>query len=356
MNKNLHVVVMAGGTGTRLWPLSRQNKPKQFLDVLGTGRSLLQMTTDRFDGVADAGNLIIASNLQYESILKNQFPKYSKHQFFLEPSKKNTAPCIAFAAYKLAKKYPDAVMVVSPADHAIFKEEKFLKSIELAVKTAEEGKLVTIGIKPNRPETGYGYIQYLEGNGAVKKVKTFTEKPELDLAKKFLESGDFVWNAGIFVWSVKAIIEAFEKYDPSTAEIFEEGNKYFYTWKEKKFVQAAYAQCRNISIDYAIMEKAENVHVVLGDFGWSDLGSWGTVYDLNEKDDNGNVLSEGVQLLQSSNNLVSIPKDKVAVIEGLENFLIVDAGDVLLICPKNESNELKDLMREAKKVHGDRIL
>lgn len=356
MRKELHLVIMAGGTGTRLWPFSRQSKPKQFLDVLGTGRSLLQMTADRFEGFVEPSNIVVASNTQYETLLKEQFPTYSKHQFFLEPNKRNTAPCIAYAAYKLAKKYPEAVMVVSPADHAIFQEKKFIETIDTAVEAANQGKLVTIGIQPNRPETGYGYIQYLESDSNVKKVKTFTEKPELDLAQKFIESGDFVWNAGIFVWSVKSIIEAFEKYEPTLAEIFEEGAKYYYTRKEKKFVQSAYAQCKNISIDYAVMEKAENVHVVLGDFGWSDLGSWGTVYELRDKDESGNVISGDVMMKSSSNNLVHVPQGKVALVCGLDDYLISDSGDILMICPRDKAENCNEEAREAKRIHGDRIL
>ena len=356
MSRNLHLVVMAGGTGTRFWPYSRQAKPKQFLDILRTGKSLLQMTTERFLPVVDQKNQLIVSNAQYSKLLKEQFPKYSKSQILLEPHKRNTAPCIAYAAYRIRKTDPDGIMIVSPADHAIFQEGKFLEAIGVAVETAREEKLVTIGIMPDRPETGYGYIQYLESEAEVKKVKTFTEKPEIELAKKFLDSGDFVWNAGIFVWSVKAIIEAFEKYEPELAEIFEEGQKQLGTRKEKRFIDTAYSQCRSVSVDYAIMEKADNVHVVLGDFDWSDLGSWGSVHDLVDKDTNGNVLKGDVLLYNSSNNFVQMPEGKLAILEDMDNYLVADFNDVLLICRKEDSGKFKEFVKDVKKQKGDDLL
>lgn len=356
MDKNLHLVVMAGGTGTRFWPHSRQTRPKQFLDILGTGRSLLQMTCDRFEPIIPKTNHLIVSNVSYEKILKQQFPKYSKSQFYLEPMRKNTAPCIALAAYKLRKKDPNGIMIVAPADHAIFQENKFIQVIQKAIETAREGKLVTIGIKPTRPETGYGYIQYLEGKGDVRKVKTFTEKPELELAEKFVESGEFVWNTGIFVWSVAAIIEAFEKYEPELAEIFDEGTNYYHTWRERKYVESAYAQCRSISIDYAIMEKAENVHVVLGDFGWSDLGSWSSVHELRAKDEHGNVLTGEALLYDCTNNFIHMPNGKMAVIDGLSDFLIADFNDVLVVCKKDGSAKFQKYIKEIKKTKGEKLL
>jgi len=356
MDRNLHLVVMAGGTGTRFWPYSRQAKPKQFLDILGTGKSLLQMTSERFEPLVDRKNQMIVSNLHYAKLLKEQFPKFSKSQLLLEPRKKNTAPCIAYAAYRISKIDPDGIMIVSPADHAIFQEEKFLDTVRVAVDKADEEKLVTIGIKPNRPETGYGYIQYHESDEEVKKVKTFTEKPELELAEKFIESGDFVWNAGIFVWSVKAIIEAFEKYEPELAEIFEEGKKSLNTRKEKKFIASAYAQCRRVSVDYAIMEKADNVHVVLGDFDWSDLGSWGSVHDLVEKDTNGNVLNGEVLLYESTNNFVQIPDGKLAILEDMNDYLVADFNDVLVICRKDNSGKFREFVKDVKKLKGEELL
>ena len=356
MDKNLHLVVMAGGTGTRFWPHSRQNRPKQFLDILGTGKSLLQMTCDRFESMVSRNHQIIVSNVQYEKLLKEQFPKYSKSQFFLEPQRKNTAACIALAAYKLRKLNPEAIMIVSPADHAIFQEQQFLNVINTAVEAAKEGKLVTIGVTPTKPETGYGYIQYIESKDAVKKVKTFTEKPELELAEKFIESGDFVWNTGIFVWSVKAIIEAFEKFEPEMAEVFEEVQKHFNSWKERKYIETAYSQCRSVSIDYAIMEKAENVHMVLGDFAWSDLGSWGSVHELREKDNNGNVITGEAIIYESKNNFIHLPNGKIAIIEGLDDHLIADFKDVLLICKKDGSGKFREFVKDVKNAKHENLL
>jgi len=356
MNNNLHLVIMAGGTGTRFWPYSRQEKPKQFLDILGTGKSLLQMTSERFAGLIDPENHIIVSNERYETHLKKQFPSFKKQQFLLEPTKRNTAPCIAYAAYKMREQDPQAIMVVSPADHAIFQENRFLEVVEKAVAAAADGKLITIGIKPNKPETGYGYIQYIESDDDVKKVKTFTEKPELELAEKFLESGDFVWNAGIFVWSVQSIIDAIEKYEPEMAEIFGEGTKHYNSRKEKKFIQGAYSQCRNISIDYAVMEKADNVHMVMGDFDWSDLGSWGAVYDIREKDKGKNILAGDVVTYNSTGNFVHIGDNKLAIIEDLHDYLVADFEDVLVICRKEDSSRFRDYVKEAKKKRGDQLI
>ncbi len=356
MNRNLHLVIMAGGTGTRFWPYSRKAKPKQFLDILRTGKSLLQMTSERFETLVDKKNQLIVSNMLYGKTLKEQFPKFSKNQLLLEPKKKNTAPCIAYAAYKIRKTDPDGIMIVSPADHAIFQEIKFLDTIRSAVTSASEEKLVTIGIKPDKPETGYGYIQYVESDETVKRVKTFTEKPEKELAEKFLDSGDFVWNAGIFVWSVKAIIEAFEKYQPDLAEIFEEGKKYLNTRKEKKFIESAYSQSHSVSVDYAIMEKSDNVYTVLGDFDWSDLGSWGSVHDLVEKDEKGNVINGDVIMYNSTNNFVQLPDGKLAILEDIDNYLIADYNDVLIICRKDDSGKFREFVKDVKKLKGDKLL
>ena len=340
---------MAGGTGTRLWPSSRQAIPKQFINILGTGRTLLQQTCDRFDKIVSSENQVIASNSIYEKILKEQLPHFTNHQFYLEPLKKNTAPCIAYAAYKIAQKDPEAIMVVSPSDHAIQDEKKFLERIEIAMKSASEDKLVTIGIQPDRPEVGYGYIQFHVSDDDVKKVKKFTEKPHQELALKFLDSGDFVWNAGIFVWKVHTIIEAFETYAPDMAEIFAEGKDIYYTTKEREFIDRAYTQCKNISIDYAIMEKAENVHCVLGDFGWSDLGSWQAIHEYRDKDENQNVLSGEIIEKDNSNNYIDIPKGKTACIEGLEDYLVIDSDDVLVIVPKDDSSRFQRIVKDLKK-------
>ncbi len=356
MTNDLFVVVMAGGTGTRFWPHSRQGNPKQFLDVLGTGKSLLQMTCDRFAPLAPLDQMMIVSNERYADILKEQFPDMSADQLLLEPSKRNTAPCVAYAAYKLREKNPDAVMVITPSDHAIFQEKKFLDTIQTAVEEARiKNELLTIGIPPTHPETGYGYIQYIESNTPTQKVKTFTEKPEKELAQKFLDSGDFVWNAGIFVWSVRSIIEAFVIHDPEMAELFEAGRNHFYHAGEEKFIRDTYAQCRNISIDYAIMEKADNVCMVLGDFSWSDLGSWNALYELREKDEYGNVIDGEVIVYDSSNNYVKLADGKIAILEDVHDYLIADFKDVLLICRKDDGSRFRSYVKEVKERYPDRV-
>ncbi len=356
MNKNLHVVIMAGGTGTRFWPYSRNTKPKQFIDALGTGRSLLQMTYDRFSSTVPNENIWIVSNEIYSDLLAEQLPELNAENILLEPTKRNTAPCIAYAAYKIKKKDPNAVMVILPSDHVIFKEEQFLEVVNTAAEGAGDEQLITIGIEPNRPETGYGYIQFIESEQPLKKVKTFTEKPELDLAQKFLESGDFVWNAGIFVWSVKAIISAFEKYQSELAETFDEGEDYYFTEKESAFIKSAYSISKSVSIDYAIMEKAEHVSVVLGDFGWSDLGSWNALHEIKEKDTNENVFEGDVMSYNSRNNYVLSKSKRLIVTEGLEGYLVADFDDVLLICRKEDSGIFREFVSDIKEQKGDKLI
>ena len=360
MNKtgsNTYVIIMAGGTGTRFWPYSRTLKPKQFLDVLNTGRSLLQLTYDRFVRYTPAENIIVVSNTQYKDIIREQLPDLLEEHILLEPLKRNTAPCIAYAAYKVMQKDPDATLIVTPSDAAIFNDDKYLEVIDTAVQSArDENRLITVGIQPNRPETGYGYIQYLESDDAVKKVKTFTEKPDPDLAQKFIESGDFVWNAGIFVWSLKAIIPAFEQYQPDMAEQFAHGASVWYTDQEAQFIEETYALTKAISIDYAVMEKADNVYVVLGDFGWSDLGSWDAVYELLPKDEHQNVLSKNTLLYHSSGNFIKAPGDKLVVLSDLEGYLVADFDDVLLVCKKDDAARFKNLVTDIKTEKGDKYV
>ena len=341
---------MAGGSGTRFWPLSKQNRPKQFLDVLGTGQSLLQMTFDRFAAIIPSENIYIVSNEKYEQIIEDQLPKLNSDQILLEPFQRNTAPCIAYACYKIASINPDAIVVVTPSDHAIFKEKAFYEVINEAIGEVEkEDKLITIGVTPSRPETGYGYIQYqTENAGNIKKVKTFTEKPEAELAKKFIESGDFVWNAGIFVWNVKAIQQAFIDYLPDLDETFSQLSTDYFTSEEKKKVDEAYSQCKNISIDYGIMEKAKNVFVVLGDFGWSDLGSWDSLFDVSQKDENGNVIEGNTLMFNSHNCLVKAPEDKLIVVNGLDNCLVAYHEDAILISKNGSDKQFRAIVNDVK--------
>ena len=358
MSTNIYVVIMAGGSGTRFWPYSRDNKPKQFLDVVGTGRTLLQMTFDRFLEITTADKIWIVSNEKYGEIIHDQLPEISKNQVLLEPDKRNTAPCIAYASYKIMKEDPNATLVVSPSDHVVFKEKEFERIINTAVKSAsKDQKLLTIGIRPNRPETGYGYIQYHSNpESQVKKVKTFTEKPEAELAAKFLESGDFLWNSGIFIWSVDSIIQAFEKYDEELANIFASGLPSYSTGEEAKFIKQAYSQCKSISIDYAIMEKADNVFVVPGDFGWSDLGSWNALHEIKKQDKNNNVVEANALLYSSSDNYIKARKDKVVVVQGAEGMLIADFEDVLLVCKKEDSAIFREFITDVRTEKGEKYI
>ncbi len=357
MDKSIHVVVMAGGSGTRFWPYSRNAKPKQFLDILGMGRSLLQMTCDRFRNLVPAKNLWVVSNEIYADIIKEQLPDLGSDQVLMEPVKRNTAPCIAYATYKIKTLDPNAVIVVTPSDAAIFDDARYLEVIKTAVESAgRNDRLITIGIQPSRPETSYGYIQYFESDDPIKKVKTFTEKPDRDLAEKFLESGDFVWNAGIFVWSVNSVIKAFEELQPWLAETFEKGEKHYFSDKESDFLAEAYNNCKSISVDYAIMEKAENVFMVPGDFGWSDLGSWDALHEIKQKDENQNVVEEKAMLYDCSSNYIKSKKGKLVVASDLDGYLVADFDDVLLICKKDDATKFKNFVNQVKVEKGERYI
>ncbi|GIL22491.1 MAG: mannose-1-phosphate guanylyltransferase [Bacteroidota bacterium] len=349
MNKNLYVVLMAGGVGTRFWPYSRNSRPKQFLDVLGIGKTLLQSSYERFLPLCPPENIFVVTNEEHEAITRQQLPGLAPHQVLTEPMRKNTAPCIAFASYKINKLNPDAVMVVSPSDHLILNEADFQQTILKCLENAhDQNKLITLGIKPTRPETGYGYIQYLEGKQALKKVKTFTEKPELALAKTFLQSGDFLWNAGIFIWGVKAILQAFQKYLPEMAEVFEEASLQFNTPTEKAALAAAYSQTKNISIDYGIMEKADNVYVWLSSFAWSDLGSWNSLYDNSAKDENNNAISGDALIYETRNSVIKGPKDKLIVAQGLNGYLIGAFDNVFIVCEKEKEELFRRFVNDIK--------
>ena len=359
MNPNWYVVIMAGGIGSRFWPYSRNSYPKQFLDVLNTGSSLLQMTVKRFETICPPENIYIVTNKDYEGLVKKQLPEILPEQILSEPVKRNTAPCVAYASYKIREKNPQATMVVAPSDHLIFRENDFTDAIRQGLEEAEKGdKLITLGINPNRPETGYGYIQYHRTEDSVlKKVKTFTEKPQLELAQKFLESGDFVWNAGIFIWKAEHIISAFEAYLPEQAEIFEEGKRKYYTPGEEEFIKNAYSQCKNISIDYGIMEKAENVYVMLTDFGWSDLGSWNSLHEVFPvKDKSANAVDGNALLFDSSDCMVKGDTDKLIVVQGLEGYLVAQCNDVTLICKKDDEQRFREYVSEVKSKKGDKFL
>ncbi len=355
-NQDNYCVIMSGGIGSRFWPFSRKTLPKQFLDFFGTGRSLLQQTFDRFQKIIPTGNIFIVTNTIYADLVKKQLPEVNENQILLEPARRNTAPCIAWASYHIRALNPNANIVVAPSDHLILKEDEFLAAIEKGLDfVSRSEKLLTLGIKPNRPETGYGYIQIDEPAGDnFYKVKTFTEKPELELAKVFVESGEFYWNSGLFMWNVNTIIKAGEDLLPELASKLAPGKDIYATDKEKAFIEENFPACPNVSIDFGIMEKADNVYVSLGDFGWSDLGTWGSLYDLSERDPEGNVTLKCHSLIYNSNdNMVVLPKGKLAVIDGLEGFLIAESDNVLLICRKDEEHAIRKYVNDAQMQLGD---
>ncbi len=357
MKNNNYCVIMAGGVGSRFWPSSTSKRPKQFLDLFGTGRTLIQMTFDRFRKLMPAENILIASNFAYRDLILEQLPEIKPSQLLLEPARRNTAPCIAYATYKIASLCPDANIVVSPSDHLILKEDEFVNIIAKGMDyTASHDCLMTLGIRPSRPETGYGYIQ-TEGDSdnGVFKVKTFTEKPNLELAKVFLESGDFLWNSGMFLWNVRSISRAFEMYASELSLKFRDGMEFYNTPKEQEYIDKIYQSCTNKSIDYAIMEKAQNVNVIEADFGWSDLGTWGSLYEIGEKDETANAVRKGgnILLYESKGNIISMPEGKLAVIQGAEDFIIAEADNVLLICKKDEEQRIRDFVNEAKVKFGE---
>ena len=349
MNKNLYVVLMAGGVGTRFWPYSRNSRPKQFLDVLGIGKTLLQSTYERFLPLCPKENIFIVTHEEHLAITQEQIPDMEAHKILTEPMRKNTAPCIIYASLKIYKENPDAVIVVAPSDHLILDEPEFQRTIKACFDQAKnQDKLVTLGIKPIRPETGYGYIHYIDGKAALKKVKTFTEKPELSLAKKFIDSGDFVWNAGIFVWGVKAILDAFRKHLPEMTEVFEEASQRFNTTDDRTALQAAYAQTKSISIDYAVMEKADNVYVWLSTFAWSDLGSWSSLHDNSTKDSNNNAISADSLIYETRNSVIKGPKDKLIVVQGLNGFLVGAFDNVVIVCEKDKEELFRKIVSDLK--------
>ena len=359
-NKNHYVAIMAGGIGSRFWPMSRTALPKQFLDVLNTGKTLVQWTFERYAKFIPAENIFIVTSEEYVDIVKKQLPMLPVENILAEPSKKNTAPCIAYISFKLAQMNPDAKCIVAPSDHLILEEERFQSIALQALDFVDNIKaLATLGIQPTHPNTGYGYIQYegLEVAKDVYKVKTFTEKPDLEIAKSFLASGDFLWNAGIFAWKISNILTAFEKYQPEMFELFDQEKIHFNTPAENAAIQKIYPQCTNISIDIAIMEKANNVYVMPASFGWSDLGTWNSAYENMEKDYLGNaVASDNVIVIDATKCMVNSPKDKLVVLQGLDDFIVVDTKDVLLICSRDKEQSIKEYVAEVKRNKGDKYI
>ncbi|MEK7199946.1 MAG: sugar phosphate nucleotidyltransferase [Bacteroidota bacterium] len=360
MNKHHYVAIMAGGIGSRFWPSSRTAYPKQFLDILNTGKSLVQWTFERYTDFIPAENIFVVTSAEYCHIVKEQLPGISDENILAEPSRKNTAPCVAYISFKLLRKDPEALLIVAPSDHLILDNENFRKITLQSLDFVEHIKaLVTLGIKPTHPNTGYGYIQHepLAVADGIYHVKTFTEKPNLELARTFLASGDFLWNAGIFVWKVKNVIKAFEQYQPEMFELFDTEKEHFNTPEEGNAINRIYPLCTNVSIDFAIMEKADNVYVIPSSFGWSDLGTWNSAYDNFEKDYLGNAVSgENVIIIDSTRCMVAAPNEKLLVLQGLDDFIIVDTKDVLLICQKEKEQSIKEYVAEVKRNKGDKYL
>lgn len=354
MNKNLYVVLMAGGVGVRFWPYSRNANPKQFLDVLGTGKTLLQSTYERFAAICPKENIYVVTHQEHTHLVHAQLPDLQSSQVLAEPMRKNTAACIAYASYRIHQQNKDAVIVVSPSDHLILKEDEFHEIILKAAEQAKaQDKLLTLGIKPTRPETGYGYIQFLPDKKVIKKVKTFTEKPELSLAKKFLESGDFVWNSGIFIWGVQAIVQALKEHISEMAEVFEECIPAFNTPEETSAIEKAYAQCKNISIDYGVMEKATNVFVCLGNFTWSDLGSWGSIHEISPKDEHNNVVTGKTLMYDTRNSIIRASSPhKLIVVQGLNGYLVAEFGNVIIVCEKDREDQFRKFVNDVKAMQG----
>jgi mannose-1-phosphate guanylyltransferase len=341
---NTYVVIMAGGVGSRFWPYSTTEKPKQFLDILGMGKSLIRMTFERFSTEVPLKNIYVLTNANYAELVQEQLPELSRDQILLEPIMKNTAPCVLYAALKINALNPDAKLVVVPSDHLILQKDLFLANIKTALKEAEKDVLITIGIQPTRPDTGYGYIQYdsSEAFHEVKSVVQFREKPNLDLALEFLASGNFVWNAGIFVWSTKTLLKAFQTYKHELYSIFAAQMKKYNTAEEQQYIDSCFQACESISIDYAILEPSKNVRVVPALFDWSDLGTWGSVYTHVAKDDQENGKIGRVLALDCSGNMIRISENKEAVIVGLKDYIVIEANDKLLIAPMNREQQIKE--------------
>lgn len=352
--KNTYCVIMAGGIGTRFWPLSREHRPKQFLDILGTGKSFIRHTFERFLPLVPAENFRVVTNRRYREMVLEHLPELKPEQVLCEPIGRNTAPCIAYAAYSLLKEDPEARMVVTPSDHLVLQEEAFRAIIGECIDfTRENEALMTVGIRPTRPETGYGYIQRSD-NERISKVKCFTEKPNLELAQTFVRCGEFFWNSGIFVWKARDIAAALELHQPDIASLFRSITPAYGTPDEKAAIERVFSECRGISIDYGVMEKAENAYVRCGDFGWSDLGTWGSLYQQARKDRYANAKpQEGCYTYDTRSCIVSLPKGKVAVIDGLKDYIVVDTEDVLMICPKADEQHIKKYIDEVKYNSGD---
>ena len=351
MNKNYYAVIMAGGVGSRFWPVSTPDNPKQFHDMLGTGQSLIQQTFSRLSTLIPHDQILIATNQRYKDLVMEHLPEVTENQVLLEPAMRNTAPCILYSALKIKDQNSEAVMIVAPSDHYIEDEVEFARNVKSAFEACQQRDiLMTLGIKPTGPNTGYGYIQFEAGIDEVKKVKNFTEKPDLTTAQKFMAQGDYLWNAGIFIWSVKSILDSFKRSLPVMCDLFESGASFWNTEKESEFIANHYPDSENISIDYGIMEKAQNVYVMGTDFGWNDLGTWGSLYEKLDKDEADNaVVNANGYFIDSKNNMVSTQQGKKIVVSGISDYIIVETDDTIMIYPKSEEQNIKEVSKEAEK-------
>ena len=342
-----HLVIMAGGVGSRFWPMSTPEKPKQFIDVLGTGRTLLQLTADRFSGICPPENVWVVTAEKYRDIVKEQLPEVSDDHILLEPCMRNTAPCIAYVSWKIKKRYPEANLVVSASDHIVTDVEEFVRVIRKGLEfTGSEDRILTLGMKPTRPETGYGYIKMERealGEGEIRKVEGFKEKPDRMTAEKYLQEGGYTWNSGIFLWSVSTVEKAFRSYQPKMSALFDSLEDYFYTEKEREIIGQKFPDCEKISVDYAIMEHAQNIYVFPADFGWSDLGTWGSLYELSGKDKEGNaIIGERVKMVECRDCIVHLSGEHQIVLQGLEGYIVAEQNGVILICRKEEEQRIKE--------------
>lgn len=349
MNNNNHVVIMAGGIGSRFWPMSTPECPKQFIDVMGCGRTLIQLTVDRFRGVCNPQHVWVVTSEQYVSVVKEQLPEIPADNILAEPCRRNTAPCIAYVAWKIQQRYPDANIVVTPSDALVLNTVEFQRVISQALNfTAQSNAIVTIGIRPSRPETGYGYIAAGAQlpDSEICKVEQFKEKPNLDTAKAYLEAGNYLWNAGIFVWNVNTIVSSISDYQPDLAEIFNNIAPSLYTSNEAEVIARLFPTCPNISVDYAVMEKSPNIYVHPADFGWSDLGTWGSLHTHIEHDECGNATVGNVKLFDSSNCIVHAPQNRRVVVQGLDGYIVAEKDNTLLICKLDQEQRIKDFSAE----------
>lgn len=353
MENNTYCVIMAGGVGTRFWPISRRMMPKQFLDIMGTGKSFIRHTYERFAKIMPPENFLVSTNSIYKDLVLEHLPELRPDQILCEPVGRNTAPCIAYAAWRLHSMDPKAAMIVTPSDHLILNEDEFCRVMVESIDFANQrDALMTVGIRPSRPDTGYGYIQVAEApvsaGSAIYPVKTFTEKPNLELAKVFVESGEFFWNSGIFLWKVSTIMDNLTEFQPEMQQIFASIAPHYNTSTEQQAIESIYPSCRNISIDFGVMEKARNVYVRCSDFGWSDVGTWGSLDQESTKDENGNLRPEKSVIYDTKRCIIKAPAQKLVVLEGLTDFIVVDTPDALMICPKANEQNIKKFIEDIK--------